>query len=216
VEIERYIRRLALLLATAALLIFPGHAGASSCPDANALPLPALVSMPKLESSILCLLNEQRAAYGLTPLTTNSQLTEAARGHSSSMRSAGFFAHDSADGSPFSSRIAASGYLLGATGWAIGENIGWGSSVLGSPQSLVTAWMNSPEHRDNILNSNFSEIGVGGDWGSPIDPNLLPAMIATTDFGSAVHGTRVAGSSKYNGPDKKHKKKKKRKRKRRR
>jgi hypothetical protein len=47
----------------------------------------------------------------------------------------------------------------------------------------MTAWMNSPEHRDNILEPGYREIGVGTVWGAPSNPLMPAAAIVTTDFG---------------------------------
>jgi uncharacterized protein YkwD len=187
-------RRIALSLSLAALLVLP--AGAAACPDANVQPDPDTISIGRLNNSIVCLLNEQRAQYGLRPVAANGLLDAAALGHSTSMRWDSFFAHESATGAPFADRIVAAGYLSGVGSWEVGENIAWGSSSLGTPQALVTAWMNSPHHRDNVLNGAFREIGIGSDWGSPNDPNLLPSLIVTTDFGVVEPATKSKTRSK--------------------
>jgi uncharacterized protein YkwD len=139
---------------------------------------------------ILCLLNEQRAANGLGQLQMNAALTAAATAHSSEMNADSYFAHASADGAPFQSRISAAGYLLGARSWNVGENIAWGSLALGTPQALMTAWMNSPEHRANILDPTYREIGVGTAFGDPLVPNAPAAVIVTTDFGAVKHAKK--------------------------
>jgi hypothetical protein len=210
---KRRIARNALLLSLAALLVIP--AGAAACSDADAQPDPDTITIGRLQGSIICLLNEQRAQYGLGPVTANAALDSAAQGHSTSMRRDGFFAHESANGAPFGDRIVAAGYLNGAPGsWEIGENLAWGSSILGTPQALVTAWMNSPHHRHNILHGEFREIGIGSDWGSPGDPDLLPSLIVTTDFGVIDPATKNHAKAKAKAKAKKKKKKKKKKKRR--
>jgi hypothetical protein len=52
--------------------------------------------------------------------------------------------------------------------------------------------MNSPHHRDNILDPGYREIGVGSVIGSPTDANNAGAMIVTHDFGRAVRGVSNA------------------------
>jgi uncharacterized protein YkwD len=94
-----------------------------------------------------------------------------------------YFGHDSPDGSGYERRIAAAGYMKGASSWLLGENIGAGSSYLGSPRSLVDAWMNSPEHRRNMLNPRFREAGIGIELGELLDPRGGPTVIVTADFG---------------------------------
>lgn len=201
--------RIALLLSLVSLLVIPAGA-AAQCSDADAQPDPASITITRLQDSIVCLLNEQRAQYGLAPVTPNTVLSSTAQGHSTSMRWDGFFAHESADGSPFADRIFAAGYLQGAGGWEIGENIAWGSSSLGTPRALVTAWMNSPHHRDNVLDGGFREIGIGSDWGSPFDPMLRPSLIATTDFGAVEPATKAKAKRKTKKSKKKRRKRLKR------
>ena len=187
-------RRIALSLSLAGLLALP--AGAAACSGTDVQPDPDSMTIGSHQDSVICLLNEQRAQHGLAPVSLNAALSAAAQGHSTSMRWNSFFAHESVDGSAFSSRIVAAGYLNGVGSWEIGENIGWGSSTLGTPQALVTAWMNSPHHRDNVLHPKFREIGIGSDWGSPSDPNLLPSLIVTTDFGVVTPATKSKAKAK--------------------
>lgn len=179
-----------LSIAAAALFAGPGSAFAgsspspSSCADANEMP--TSISAPDFESSVLCLLNEERTSRGMGPLRTNGKLIHAASGHSASMRRGSYFSHTDPNGSTFASRIQATGYTKQASRWLIGENIAWGSYQLGTPESLMTAWMNSPPHRENILQRRFRSIGVGVDWGSPSDPGAESAIV-TTDFGFVKH-----------------------------
>lgn len=146
-----------------------------------------MISQPEYDGAILCLLNQQRTERGLSALRMNSRLSSAAQQHSSSMNLDGYFSHDSSDGSGFESRISASGYLRRSRAWALGENIAWGSWVLGTPQAIVASWMKSPPHRANILQRRFREIGVGVDWGSPVDTGPPVAATVTTDFGYSKH-----------------------------
>jgi uncharacterized protein YkwD len=172
-----------LPLVTAALLLaFPASSGAAACPGAEAL-ADGAESTQQFETTVVCLLNQARTSRGLPKLRSNPRLSAAARGHSSSMSSQNFFAHDSLSGSSFATRIEAAGYIRGASSWFIGENIGWGTDVLGTPQALMTAWMNSPEHRRNILNRRFREVGPGVVYGNPNSSTAAGATV-TTDFGA--------------------------------
>jgi uncharacterized protein YkwD len=150
--------------------------------------MPNQITVPQFNAATLCLLNEDRASQGLAPLTESAQLDSSALVHSEEMRRVGFFAHESPDGSPFQNRIINTGYLAGTSSWSVGENIAWGSWNLGTPRAINTAWMNSPHHRDNILDPGYREIGVGSAPGTPTDPNNAGAMIVTHDFGLAVRG----------------------------
>jgi uncharacterized protein YkwD len=180
---KKTLLRLALgFAAIAALTAAPSASAATSCPNAGTLA--GLTSFAAYNDAVLCLLNGQRANAGLPPLTVDPSLTASALEHSQSMKDNGYFQHDSPDGTTFAERIAQTGFLLGAARWVIGENIAWGSLVLGTPQALTTAWMNSPEHRDNILEPDYREIGVGTVWGAPSNPLMPAAAIVTTDFGN--------------------------------
>lgn len=174
-----------LCAAAVALLAGPGSALSAShspsCPNADEMP--TSISAGDFESSVLCLLNAERTSRGMAPLRTNAKLIDAATKHSASMRWDSYFSHtDPKNGSTFASRIQATGYTKQASRWLIGENLAWGSYQLGTPESLMTAWMNSPPHRVNILQPRFRAIGVGVDWGSPNDPRAESAIV-TTDFG---------------------------------
>jgi uncharacterized protein YkwD len=94
-----------------------------------------------------------------------------------------YFNHTSRSGASFVDRIRRAGYLRGARGWSVGENLAWGTGGLGTPQAIVRAWMNSPGHRDNILNGRFREIGVGISPGAPVGGVGNGATYATS-FGS--------------------------------
>lgn len=204
------IKTLAATTTASLALALPATASAA-CPDQHTQAYPAFISLSKFEDSVHCLVNEERTDQGLASLSHNGKLAEAARRHSTAMRWGHFFSHDSLDGSSFSDRIINQGYLFGATSWLVGENIVWGSFLLSTPRQLVTAWMNSPGHRKNILEPRFQEMGMGADWGTPSDPKLLPAAIVTNDFGYLAGGPETAGKKKKS---KKKGKKKRAKRKR--
>ena len=79
--------------------------------------------------------------------------------HSVEMAYDGYFDHSSRDGTPFWKRVdqwyGSSGYRF----WSVGENILWSSPNL-TPGRAIALWMASPEHRANILNPQWREIGV--------------------------------------------------------
>jgi hypothetical protein len=105
------------------------------------------------ELEVLELINVERENRGLHPLCWNDQLFAAARGHSEDMAANGFFDHENPDGQDPTDRAVDAGYPGVA-----GENIGRGYTT---PQRVVDVWMNSDEHRDNILNSTYCDAGVG-------------------------------------------------------
>jgi uncharacterized protein YkwD len=133
---------------------------------------------------IVCLLNFERTARGLGPLSQNALLDAASQAHSNDMVERHFFKHDAPDGTTPQDRMAAAGYVPGPNGMT-GENIAWGEDTAGSPASIVDELMHSPHHRDNILRPQFTEVGVGLTLGDPPrrEPTDLPSATYTTDFG---------------------------------
>jgi uncharacterized protein YkwD len=180
--------RLLALLALACVLVLAASpaasAGTRACSSMKATP--PQVGTEQLAASTLCLLNAQRARYGLRPLRMSSQLSEAARRHAADMQRRHYFSHVSLDGTDFVKRIRRTGYLRRAGSWFVGENLAWGAGPnRSSPRGIVAAWMNSPPHRHNILDSRFREIGIGVVVGAPRrSVSSLPAGTYATSFGS--------------------------------
>jgi uncharacterized protein YkwD len=87
-------------------------------------------------------------------LTRNPKLDEVARLRAADMFQKQYFEHTSPDGTGASDIAEKVGYAY----LGIGENIALGG--FGSDEKLVEAWMNSPHHRDNILNTKFTDLGV--------------------------------------------------------
>ncbi|MGN7476824.1 CAP domain-containing protein, partial [Solibacillus silvestris] len=107
-----------------------------------------------IEAAVVELTNAERVKAGLQPLKTYAPLMAAAREKSQDMKDKNYFSHTSPTyGSPFD-RLNA----LGISYKAAGENIAKGQRTA---EEVVTAWMNSEGHRANILNANFTHIGVG-------------------------------------------------------
>ena len=93
-----------------------------------------------------------------------------------------YFSHDSLDGgSPFQ-RIAQFGYPGHGHACALGENIAAGVRSSGTPAAIVNAWMNSPDHRANILNGSYRDAGMGVAYGYPGIRHARGATF-TEDFG---------------------------------
>ncbi len=103
---------------------------------------------------VVNIVNNERRRAGLSPLRIHSRLNAAAQAHSNDMARNNFFSHTGSDSSSFGDRMRRFGYNFSRGG----ENIAAGQS---SPQQVMESWMNSPGHRRNILNGNFSDIGVG-------------------------------------------------------
>ena len=77
------------------------------------------------------------------------------------MVSRDYFSHTTPTGEAFDTRILASGYVRSDQGYELGENIDCATLYLATPAATVSAWMNSPEHRENILNGEYRETGIG-------------------------------------------------------
>jgi uncharacterized protein YkwD len=119
-------------------------------------PTPSGTPVPdQFAQQVVAVVNIERAAAGCNPVTMHPQLNQAALGHSQDMAFNDFFSHTGSDGSSPWQRIVAAGYTNFSTA---GENIAAGYST---PQAVMTGWMNSPGHRNNILNCAFQHIGVG-------------------------------------------------------
>ena len=111
-------------------------------------------SVSSYESEVVRLVNEQRRKNGLSALSEDWQLSRVARYKSQDMRDKNYFSHTSPTyGSPFQMMKS-----FGISYKSAGENIAKGQKT---PKAVVDAWMNSQGHRANILNPNFTHIGVG-------------------------------------------------------
>lgn len=111
-------------------------------------------SVLNYEAEVVRLVNEQRAKNGLQPLTMNWELSRVARTKSEDMARNRYFSHTSPTyGSPFDMMRS-----FGISYRSAGENIAYGQRT---PAAVVDAWMNSAGHRENILKSSYTQIGVG-------------------------------------------------------
>ncbi|GAB3042673.1 CAP domain-containing protein [Virgibacillus ainsalahensis] len=108
----------------------------------------------QFEQEVVELTNEERAKQGLSPLQIDTELSEVAREKSRDMAGSNYFAHNSPNyGSPFDMMQS-----FGIDYRTAGENIAKGQRT---PAEVVDAWMNSEGHRANILNGDYTHIGVG-------------------------------------------------------
>jgi uncharacterized protein YkwD len=158
-----------------------GIGAGASCLDADLLPDGG--NLAAIEAATLCLLNGERADTGLPPLALNSKLAAAAIEHSQDMVGNQYFDHVALDGRDVVARIRATGYIPDDRRWTVGENLAWGSGVLATPKSIVSAWMGSQGHRDNILRAEYREIGFGLVVGNPRSSDGVGATY-TTNFGA--------------------------------
>jgi uncharacterized protein YkwD len=87
------------------------------------------------------------------------------------------------------SRIKATSYLRNAQRWTVGENLAWGTGTLATPRATVEAWMRSADHRANLLDRGFDDVGIGIATGAPttLDDGETGGTYVT-DFGRRVRG----------------------------
>jgi uncharacterized protein YkwD len=178
----------AIAVVAAWTLVAGSPASASSCPNTDVQVIG--LAQSQMESSIGCLINEQRAAYGIRPVQPNADLRQAALSHSNEMVSQGYFEHTSPAGVSFLDRIETTGYIHGVRSWVVGENLVWGSGPLSTPQALVTAWMNSPPHRENLLRPRFREIGIAAVVGTPEKGSDLTGVTVSSEYGYRAFGKK--------------------------
>jgi uncharacterized protein YkwD len=128
----------------------------------TALPAAQTCGLANFQQELINRINQIRASAracgtlnyaAAAPLKWNDKLFNAAAGHSADMAVKNYFSHTSLDGRSFSQRITNAGY-----DWrAVGENIAAGQT---SVEQVMTAWVNSPGHCANLMNKNFTEVGV--------------------------------------------------------
>jgi uncharacterized protein YkwD len=155
------------------------------CESADALPGQA--SVTDARDAVLCLMNAQRTARGLKRLRAQPDLAEAAGRFARQMVRDRFFDHTSPGGSTMVSRIKATSYLRDAVRWTVGENLAWGTGTKATPRATVDAWMHSADHRANLLDRGFAEVGIGIAAGAPAELQAdETGGTYVTDFGRRV------------------------------
>lgn len=97
------------------------------------------------------LVNQERTKAGLNAVTLDQNIASAALVRAKEIETS--FSHTRPNGSKFSTALTEQGVTFKGAG----ENIAWGQK---SPEAVMQAWMNSEGHRANILNKNFTKIGV--------------------------------------------------------
>ena len=138
--------------------IYPGTSNQGTSSNTNNNTGTISTSMNNDEKEVFDLINKQRTQNGLSPLKENSELQRVAKIKSQDMVNNNYFSHTSPTyGSPFDMMKS---FKISYN--TAGENIAGNSSNSGA----VTAWMNSPGHRANILNSSFNQTGIGVVTGS--------------------------------------------------
>ena len=168
-----------------ALLAAPAIAAAddATCPDAD-----VVISADTAQAgagAIVCLIDAWRAEGGAVALHRSSQLDLSSQRQSRDMVARHYLAHQRRNGPSVLDRIRATGYFDNAVDGLYSENIGVVPQETATARNLVGAWLSSPDHRDNIEEAAFRDIGVGIAFAPP-DRAFYPdyaSVVVTTDFG---------------------------------
>jgi uncharacterized protein YkwD len=150
--------------------------------------MPTARNLALVRAATLCLINRERSAHRERPLREDQRLELAAESHTATMIADGYFGHYGRGGQTPADRLREAGYIPSSSvGYSIGENIAWGTGGLASPRAIVAAWMQSPPHRENILNAEFEDTGIG--VAAAVPGNLAegePGATYTEDFGVII------------------------------
>lgn len=144
------------------------HIPVASTPTTTSTPTSTTVKITcaqtnyAFELSVMKLINAERAKAGLSALSYQPQLAEAAHLYSADMACNNYLSHTGRDGSHFIERAGRQGYTFEYGG----ENLGGGYST---PEEVVKGWMNSPGHKANILDEHYVDMGVGYAYYSQSD-----------------------------------------------
>src|SRR3954447_1453243 len=169
VSLRASVRALCRLMVAATLAVTAGATAAAVAPSS------AFASTYDFEAQFVAKMNAARQASGLAPYSVASDLTGVARNHSSQMASQQSLYHNPS-------------LTTQVQNWqAVGENVGEGPTV----SDIHTAFMNSPEHRANILDHDFTQVGVGVS----VDRNGI--IWVTEDFRKPMYSS--SGNSASSG-----------------
>jgi uncharacterized protein YkwD len=172
-----------IILLGATVCALAGNASATPTDPAGGA-APAATTTAALEGSVIAQVNAVRRRHGLVPLRLSAALAATAAEHAREMGARGYFAHPSADGSPFWKRVERLYPPRPGQSWGVGENLVWASPDIDGARALEL-WLASPEHRANVLDPRWRELGVAavhvlaaqGPYGG------LDVTIVTADFG---------------------------------
>src|SRR3954447_5110227 len=131
-----------------------GASTASATTCANTDTPVGSMSRTDARKAVICIVNAERAAYGLPSVRNSTRLMIAAQRHTHDMVRRNYFDHIAPGGSDPGARITAAGYFWSS----YGENIAAGYST---PREVMAGWMASEGHCENMLNPMFTQLGVG-------------------------------------------------------
>ncbi len=133
----------------------------SGCPPVSQLPIGdpnrPFTTVGRFETRTFNEVNAIRVSHGLSALIRESAIDAVAIAHSEDMMARDYFAHESPEGQGVGDRLTEAGVP-----WrGAGENLAWTLGHSDPVPVSVDGWMNSPGHRANILNENWTHTGMG-------------------------------------------------------
>ncbi len=128
-------------------------------------------------NNLLASTNNRRAANGVSGITLNSKLNQAAQNKAIDMRNKNYWSHNTPSGQEPWIFVDAVGYVYSKAG----ENLAYGYPT---SDETVTGWMNSPSHRANMLDPTFTEVGFGFINASDYEPRVAPEFSSAPSVGN--------------------------------
>jgi uncharacterized protein YkwD len=114
-----------------------------------------------IENAVLLDINAARAQQALPLFAQDASLAQLASEHSADMLQHGTFSHDDASGCSPTCRLSDAGFPWQAMGENIYELTGDTLSPQETAHEIVAGWLADPEHRQNLLDTSFTEVGIG-------------------------------------------------------
>lgn len=175
------IRRYGLI--AVAVVIFGMQLGYNSAKTGSVLGVESNITI----TSLLNQTNVSRQQMGLSALLLNEKLNQAAYMKAQDMFSKQYWAHNAPDGTEPWKWFADVGYNYNEAGENLAKNFT-------STNSVMTAWLDSPEHKANILKNDYRDVGfavVGGEL------NKKPATLVVALYGTPADSTTEVANNSF-------------------
>ncbi len=134
-------------------------------------------------------INNARATNGISPVTENSLLDKSAKLKADDMIAKNYWSHNAPDGTQWMSFIQQVGYAYSAAA----ENLSYGQYRYYPEQTIVNNWLNSPEHKENMLNGRYTEIGIAIEKAQSFN-GQQDVWVIVTHYGTPTKQTSGASS----------------------
>lgn len=155
-----------------------------------------VIAQDTVTNQVLIAVNQERQRVGVAPLVVNPQLVAVAQSHSNDMAANETLTHIGSDGSEFWERIQRTGYNL-STG---AENVLERQDT--NPTEIFEQWFDSAAHRENMLNSDYVEIGIAyargasGDYYVTMVLATRPGVVAPQPVIAAMTTSPIATATR--------------------